>query len=111
MTYSSCPAAANYCARTFPPCSGLGCLTRGEVFRDLTAREAEAVVEHAEIDSAWTWNVSWFDPKAGLSYRLELFAASSDFSAFDKNGMSANNFAGAKQAAALADKLALWSGS
>jgi hypothetical protein len=70
----------------------------------------DAFVEHVEIDGGWYWNVGWFDPNAETSYRMELETGGA-FEPFDKAALTASNLAGAKIAAAVADKLVIWTGS
>jgi hypothetical protein len=109
-TFTGCASTAAYCARpNFPKCLGLGCTIQFEMFRGLTVKGSDAVVEHGQVDREMHWRVTWFDSKAGASYSLST-ANGSDPGDFDK-GLSAKNQAGAQQLAAMAEELVVWTGT
>jgi len=110
-TYANCAADAAYCANPNPQpgCAGIGCLGPGEIFRHLSARGTDAVVEHIQI-GAWNWIVVWFDGNSQMSYHL-IDAKDPTLASSDARGLSADNVTAANQVAALADKLIIANGS
>jgi hypothetical protein len=75
-SFRRCPADAPYCVENVAGQDGAA--PASEVFRGLTVRDGEAVVEHVVCCGGHYWSLTWYDPARDMTYTMVLVGPTAD---------------------------------